>query len=408
MSTENTLKLEEISLDYLVRAEAAIALSNDYWRLGKPGSFALSVAEVCAIHGVPAAGLNRLISTYCIAFSEQIFCEFCGCPVEFTSRTNYLENRRKSSWAAWRCNDCIEAEREAERRRQEDQGALRVQLLKEELTSASRSAPEIELMSFREVVFLLSLLRYAGSEDLDFIIPYELVSADLSPTSEYDHDIINKLFRRKLIAIHPGSKAESVIIEEGKLTGYFPLKVHWTLPLEGREISPAAFMEQLELRLRDRASWPEDWSEKTVKLFQEVALQECLQYLQVVVEDHGFELRVGDKTLLVLKDILRRYSVAQAYNFMWRAAKDAAAFYVRKDTSRRHAANTIPGAIQRMADRATAEGWDVKAYRRDFRAPQSMLSRVLFDVALGIGETGFTSIPPSPSFAPDGDLSGEQ
>jgi hypothetical protein len=319
-----------------------------------------------------------------------------------------LENRRKSSWAAWRCNGCIEPEREAERRRQEDQGALRVQLLKEELTSASRSAPEIELMSFREVVFLLSLLRYAGSEDLDFIIPYELVSADLSPTSEYDHDIINKLFRRKLIAIHPGSKAESVIIEEGKLTGYLPLKVHWTLPLEGREISPAAFMEQLELRLRDRASWPEDWSEKTVKLFQEVALQECLQYLQVVVEDHGFELRVGDKTLLVLKDILRRYSVAQAYNFMWRAAKDAAAFYVRKDTSRRHAANTIPGAIQRMADRATAEGWDVKAYRRDFRAPQSMLSRVLFDVALGIGETGFTSIPPSPSFAPDGDLSGEQ
>jgi len=87
-------------------------------------------------------------------------------------------------------------------------------------------------------------------------------------------------------------------------------------------------------------------------------------------------------------------SYDQAHNFIWKAARDAAAFYVRKGTSKAHAANIIPGAIQRTADRAIAENWDIKPFNRDFRAPQSMVSEVLFNAALKIGEDGFKKIPP--------------
>ncbi len=54
---------------------------------------------------------------------------------------------------------------------------------------------------------------------------------------------------------------------------------------------------------------------------------------------------------------------------------------------------TVVGAIQRQAERALSEEWEVKAYRRDFRCPQSMISQVLFNTALQMGDIGFTQPP---------------
>ncbi len=60
-----------------------------------------------------------------------------------------------------------------------------------------------------------------------------------------------------------------------------------------------------------------------------------------------------------------------------------------------HAANTVPGSIQRMTEKAIAEGWDVKPFRRDFRAPQSVLSQVLFTKVLKLPDGGFSTVPPT-------------
>jgi hypothetical protein len=48
------------------------------------------------------------------------------------------------------------------------------------------------------------------------------------------------------------------------------------------------------------------------------------------------------------------------------------------------------GACQRWADTARAEGYEVKPFKRNFDLPRSMMSYVLFDVILKIGERGFT------------------
>jgi hypothetical protein len=97
---------------------------------------------------------------------------------------------------------------------------------------------------------------------------------------------------------------------------------------------------------------------------------------------------------------ISRFTIGQAYNFIWRAARDAAAFYVRENTSKAHAVNIVPGSIQRAAERAVAEGWTVKAFRRDRRVPESHVSHVLFTMALKLPDGGFGSVPPTP---PDAD-----
>jgi hypothetical protein len=57
--------------------------------------------------------------------------------------------------------------------------------------------------------------------------------------------------------------------------------------------------------------------------------------------------------------------------------------------------STVAGAIQRMAERAIAEGWQTTTFRRDFRAPLSTLSHVLFTSTLRQPDDGFTTVPPS-------------
>lgn len=138
------------------------------------------------------------------------------------------------------------------------------------------------------------------------------------------------------------------------------------------------------------------------RLHREIAFEECLKYLQVVMEEHKFQPPMGEKTQSVLRAVLRNFSIGQAYNLIWRAARNAASFYLREQTSKVHAANTVPGAIQRMAERSLVEGWDLKPFRRDFRAPLSVISHVLFTVALSLTDDGFTSVPPAENGASAG------
>jgi hypothetical protein len=73
-------------------------------------------------------------------------------------------------------------------------------------------------------------------------------------------------------------------------------------------------------------------------------------------------------------------------------ARDASDFIIRTKTNRAHAANYMIGACQRWADRARAEGWLIEVFKRNYKLPRSMISYVLFDVILKIGERGFNNV----------------
>jgi hypothetical protein len=151
-------------------------------------------------------------------------------------------------------------------------------------------------------------------------------------------------------------------------------------------------VDELETIFRTM-EWPENWLNHQVALWRKIALEECLQYLDIALTEHGFSFNPGEKTYQVFKNLLEDHSVAQAYNLIWRAVKDAAAFYMRERVSKNHAANTVVGSIQRQLDPARAEEWEIRHFRRDRRCPQSAISQVFFDIVLQIGEEGFNRPP---------------
>ena len=368
-------------------------LCKKYWQSDDGKKFSYTVKEISKAFNIKWANILKIVSKNCIAYSEEDVCFNCGAPRKLKSRSDFLERKSYYPWSSWKCADCKEDEKQQELQRLQQADKIRYALIDYDLKNSKEKGIDIEKLTFEDGIYLLSLIRTAGSEDLTFIHPYEKTADLLSPTSELDKEILNQLYQNKIICIHPVSSSESITIEGGKVAEFFPFKVHWVLPLPEDGPSMAKFMESLEDIIKSD-KWPDQWSDKAEGLYRKIALHECYQYLRVVLDDHGFDLKIGKKTELVLTNLLKNFSIAQAYNFIWKATRDAASFYMRKRASKRHAANIVPGAIQRMAERALAEGWNIKPYRRDFRAPQSILSQVLFNTALKIGERSFADVPP--------------
>src|SRR5690554_5583901 len=130
-------------------------------------------------------------------------------------------------------------------------------------------------------------------------------------------------------------------------------------------------------------------SPEFIELCNEVQLQECLAFLTVKLEEHQLYFSPGEKTQHTLRQCLESFSVAQTYNFIWRAARDAAAYYMRSYVSKRQAANTVVRSISRSLEQALANDWDVKAFNRNYDLPQSSLSHIIFNVLLGTDDGGF-------------------
>ena len=352
-------------------------------------SFSYKLTRLSDEFSVPKSDILKIVRRNCIAFSKGFWCHDCGEPIFFKSRQNYTELRRflSDDDAQYECPDCYRTDDEK-----------KAEVLENNLVHYRSNLPiNIKELSFEDAIYLLSFIRLTGSDNLTFLNPYNEVRhnvGSLSPTEEWDRDIIVQLWHNRILCVHPGSDPESFDIEDDRLASCRIYDVKWaiTLPVSGP--SEMKFIETLNNTIENSEHWPDIWFDQHPKLHRKVALHECFQYVRLKLEEHDFFLKIGNKVELVVSNALNHFSVAQIYNLIWRAVRDAAAFYVREHTTKTHAVNTIPGAIERSVERAVAEKWEIKPYGRDYNAPQSMVSQVLYNKALKLGDEGFTIKPP--------------
>jgi hypothetical protein len=405
----NTTIAEGLEMEFLTEHSGEQQFCRLYWAVKADGrSFSYTVASLGELIGVAGGEVTTYVAQRCRVFFPDESCTVCHAPRAMTSRADYTATRGTRRWRGPQrstCRRCQEDQRIDAQRAVEERRRLCIAGLQEQLAAYRREFSWIppSLLSFEDAVFLLALFRAGGSEDLAYVVPHAAFALPLSPTTKFDRAILDRLYRNWILAIHPASGPDTVSADEtGRFESFFPLKVHWLLPVPETGPSPARYLEDLEVLLQSPAEWPDDWAEDARELHRTVAFEECLEYLRLSLEEHGFDSQPGEKLSLVIRSVLRHFSIGQTYNFIWRAARDAAAFYLRERTARTHARNIVPGAIQRMAERALAEGWTVKSYRRDRRAPESQVSHVLFTMALRLPDGGFNTVPPAPLDQPGG------
>jgi hypothetical protein len=356
------------------------AICSDYWALGGDRQFVVTVSEITNRYGINSTTLLKVVSKNSAACSKDMTCSVCGEMYQFKNRSDFNSFTPISNWVCDACVTKLKSDQEKEFRDR----------LQSDYENNDTKDISIEQLGFREITYLLAVIRHSAAEDLSYILPHEANhTASLSPGFEFDIEILKKLYRAGLLAISPLSDLDAFEFnDEGGYTFYLT-RVAWNFVLFEDAKQPRNIIERIEALLANE-DFRDERHNEIMELAKEISLLECLSYLEYVVAEHQLSFTAGEKTKIVLNQVLEKFSVAQAYNLIWRAAKDAAAFYMRSGTNRKHAANTIVGNIQRQLDRTLANNWDITPFRRNYDRPQSILSQVVFNTCLRTDDGGFS------------------
>lgn len=353
-------------------------ICTDYWKMDENGNFEFTLTQISNIYNIKSSEIQKIAKLYSIAYSDHTLCTNCNEPYSYTSRQDYKNFRERDDWT---CSDCIETKESIIKENKYD-------LLKSHYEKSCEKEVIIDDLSVKHAVYLSALIRFAANEDLTQILAYDEIKTDLlSPTEEYSIGIIKELYKNGLIAISPESNLSAIEIVDEQNFRFYISAVRWAIPLSKTPIQQ--FILALDNKIRS-TSYVDVAYDDVVSLAKEVSYVECISYIKLTLEEHRLEFNPGEKTELVIYNALESFSVSQIYSFIWRAAKDAAAFYLRSATNKKHAANTIVSNIEKQVDRALANNWNVSSYKRNYTMPQSAVSRTLFNMLLLTDDGGFT------------------
>ncbi len=380
------------------------ALCRDYWAIDEEQRFPVKVADLAERYHLKPHDVARVVRESSIVRSSETRCAGCDQGMEFASRADFQQ--RRSWYRNWNrpyvCEPCARESaqlraREAEEREREQRAAL-----SQWFAVGDAGSLDVDALTLEHAVALLSVIRAGATEDLAEISPAESWSSALTPTSELDNEVIKSLFEAGVLAISENSPVDAFEWEDLDPARFFRMKVSWYVTGEaGGGVLIAAAAAELEQRFR-HGGWPAHWHDEVGPLWLKLALHECLRYLDFGLADHGLQKRIGDKTIAVITNALHDFAIGQVYNFIWRAVRDAAAYYMRGGVAKQQAANTVVRAIERSAEQAITNHWDVKVFHRDWRSPESVLAQTFSGVVTGLGESYWAAVPHKlPSPAPD-------
>ncbi len=399
-----------LKITYFNVSAEKIEICSEYWELNNNGEFLHQVSAIGEKYGLSSYEVVQIAKEDCQAFSCVYSCANCNSPYQYESRKDYLSKIKywKNNWI---CRNCLskkqldieKKEKAIKEQKIADQEKIENILSNKFIYQQDNVPLSIDTLDIRSAVLLLSLIRYSANEELTYINEFSVNSVDrFSPDSDDDLDFLMELYNKGYIAIAPFSNPAALILEsDGKLS-FYPKSVKWLLPFQ-KEQSFNEIVSRLEIKLSSKgcfSDYTEIGSYDSVKFEQgynealefckDISLRECLAYLKYTMSKYSLHFVPGEKTKLVLIKVLENYSVSQAYSLIWSAVSNTAAFYMRTPgVNKSQAANSVVGAIERNFERAYAENWTVKSYKRNFDLPQSMISRVVFNVIFDIND-GFS------------------
>lgn len=374
--------MKYINLEHLSENAKVQKICSMYWESSPEGDFIYTVTEIAKTFDTNAHDVTKRLKLFCRAQSTEIFCTTCKEPYIFQNRADY---NRQVKIAEWQCESCVLDESLAIENHKKSR-------LLEGLNAAKEAPFLLESLNFTDSVHLLSLIRYQASESLEYLDPYIRNQTDtLSPNKDYDIEIYKDLARKNIITINPDSDLESVILDKNGYLQYYITHVSWLVLFDTDENNNLREMtEKLEKKLSSM-DWEESWYDQAKQLSSKLALEEGLAYLRYAMTEHHFDFSPGEKSTLVINKVLEMYSVAQLYNLIWRATKDAAAYYMRENIPKNQAANSVIGNIERAYEKAVTNGWEIKPFRRNYSLPSSIVSQVLYNTTLHTDDGGFTT-----------------
>jgi len=372
----------EVNKDFEHLAELCLM----YWATNDDGSFTHTVKALAELFHLPSYKISKIVTEASIARSTTRRCKDCQEGFIYKSRSDWTSAVR---FTPNRCRTCVETEQRRQREQQEQtDAAMKAAILRRYPIVTDGPMPRAENLNLVAAFALAALLEDAEEISQGISIPVADRTDRLTPRPDYDFELLSMLANSKLVRVDPSSTTDAFVWnEDGTLSdSYYPVLASYHLPGAGTPGSKVEEYLQSFNRVVSRETWPDHWVDQFSELWFNIAVSECKAYLVHMLQLHGLDFTPGQKTEDVFRRALKWYSIGQMYYFIWRAARDSAAYFARDHISAKQAANSAVTRISADVDRAYEQGWQVSTYRRDSRLPPSTLSHILFSRALKLDD----------------------
>lgn len=234
-----------------------------------------------------------------------------------------------------------------------------------------------EKLTFTQKVYFCTLCK-----DGKTIQPYCRADIKLAATSDLVHRIYSELIACKAIIISPESDLDAFDIDAKNFPQkYDAEKVTYHINVACTETN---------VSILDRINNPglayDGIEAEQYNLWIEIALGECIEYLQYRLQKVGFSFSPGPKTRSVFLKLLKNFSVSQIYYIIWCKVNDAARWYLEEKVSKLQAANSVIGACERYGENALYYGRDLPMYFKPYDCPTSRLTKFFYNNVLNMDQ----------------------
>jgi hypothetical protein len=371
-----------IALDVWTEDPDEAAAFRAYWELAEDGeSWAQTVAAVRSEFGLAQREMQRIVQECGTAVIPSVRCPNCGDPAEVSSRSAYTDTIRRGNVLCTLCQYQAQQEREQAAR---ERAAKRRAALEERFPIYADAPVVVGDLSLFEAVALHAMFSDPAVEDAGLTTPTGIWPKErrwAPETLRYDYERRLLHASPALISAHRDSHPDAFEYKDDAPTGaiYLGKVSYYLLGLEDElNARPAPVISELNRVFRE-GPWPEPWTRQYRELWEELALAQAAAYLDMKLGEHHLDMKQGDGTRAALADALATFSLGQVFNFIYRAAKDSAAYYQRGGVNKRQAANSTVGRITAAADRARANGWEIKSFGMPWNLPWSAIAETFFN-----------------------------
>lgn len=355
-------------------------------------------------------------------------CEYCGKNLlkKRLARNNTNEEAIKASVYCPNCNhkpriekcDCEKCRQKPERLEGERRKTIR------EYWGKEREGVEFEKLSFREKVFLGSVLRTSCEEDLKTIQPARKSITKIVPREgNLLWEMMNSLAANRALVPSPEAPIDAFDLDDNFPSRYYPVWMQFNLNLKW----PYSDFS-LYLRLVSPTYYSKSDAHSALQLWIEIASYECIEYLGYQLDLFGVKYEIGEKTRAVFSSLLKYYSVSEIYSIIWISVASVAREKLISNTEKLkelvfqkvsdgktdgldESVNKKLDAYKSYVEKKENFGEYVMAYCQDFgnysekkkrrigqfdrleELPQSEVSEFFFNQVLKIGDNGFYHVP---------------
>ncbi|MDG4989856.1 hypothetical protein LMK04_08045 [Lactococcus petauri] len=304
------------------------------------------------------------------------------------------------------CEFCTNSRKNLEKEKQE--AIERIDL------SPTFKLSDLPLLDYIEMI---SWLKTYWSDNMTYIQSLENYDADVMDkiynNLEKSDKVVEKFWEKNYISPSPTSRHSAFDFERIEDTLYatkFSLgNVNWELRFSFDDITKQKFIHQdwkryfvenYAVNIVDNFEENDKINTKLEELYliwKDLLLYDSLEYFKYRCKklelDSGAGESPGDKTIAMFKELLEHWTLNEVYYFIWSATKDALAYKVSERVSKRQAANSVVGKIERMALRAKQREWNFIEFYRPKDLPSYGVAQILYSEILQLPREGFDTIP---------------